>query len=186
MEPRAFAMPEQAAKKARQAARHLAAGLLCVLCLCVTACGSKNVPRKSASAEVPPPEYGAYALEGPDLAVIGDLAGVSLRGSMQRKGMIGMGKLKLYAENNAFICESVIKSPPTAKGRIRGILDCSDGTVVLFTLRNLGPDQGLGIGTSHRENKDLTIFYHPSEDEAARRFPEILNDFTKLRQTKRQ
>lgn len=128
---------------------------------------------------------GTFALDGPDLLVVGDLSGIPLHGTLQRKGMVGKGKLKLYSSDETLICESIIKSRPTDKGRVRGLLDCNDGNVVLFTLRNLGPDQGLGIGTSHEGDKDLTIFYHPSAEEAQRRFPRILEEFTALRQEKR-
>lgn len=161
-------------------------------------------------------QVGSYALEGPDLPVVGDLSGLALQGSIQRKAMVGVGRLKLYStgEPPSLICESIINNRPNEKRRVRGILDCNDGTIILFTLRPLGPDQGLGIGTAvnasgtspstgvasaaaHRASertasaagsgdpKDLTIFYHPSQEEAERRFPQILADFTTLRQEKR-
>lgn len=135
----------------------------------------------------PTVNMGAYALEGPDLAVIADLAGTRLEGTAQRNLMVGKGTMKLYAKDaeNKLMCESEVKAQPTPKGRIRGVLDCTDGTIILFTLRNLGPDQGIGIGTSHEGNQDLTLFYHSSADEADRRFPQILEDFTQLRQEKR-
>ncbi|MDR2076407.1 MAG: hypothetical protein LBP61_05690, partial [Desulfovibrio sp.] len=61
-------------------------------------------------------------------------------------------------------------------GRVHGLLLCSDQTSLLFTLRNLGPDQGFAVGRSPASSDLLVFFYHPSPEEAARRFPEIFSD----------
>lgn len=207
---------------------------MCFLFLLCSGCASPEKGNSSQSYE----RLGGYALDGPELIVVGDLSGRPLRGTIQRKAMVGVGKLKLSSleETPSLICESVINAQPTEKMRVRGVLDCNDGSVILFTLRPLGPDQGLGIGTaalapeSHaspnlpnspdspgpsgspdssgsfgstgstglsqppaiasqvsqkNSTRDLTIFYHPSLEEAERRFPQILTDFTQLRQEKR-
>ena len=195
-------------------------GFFAILCLTLLGSGcatSSNTPPASATSFE---QMGGYALDGPDFMVVADLSGLPLQGTMQRKAMVGVGKLKLYStdEPPSLICESAINMRPNEKRRVRGILDCNDGNIILFTLRPLGPDQGLGIGTSanasdvpHPEKgessrnqplqgvntsqgapvqssgayKDLTLFYHPSKEEAERRFPQILKDFTDLRQQKR-
>ena len=196
---------------------HLGFFTLLWLTLLTSGCASNNASPTSATSFE---QMGGYALDGPDFMVIADLSGLPLQGTMQRKAMVGVGKLKLYSteEPPRLICESVINMRPNEKRRVRGILDCNDGNILLFTLRPLGPDQGLGIGTSANasdtpnsgksENpknqslqevnnsssalfqnagtyKDLTLFYHPSKEEAERRFPQILQDFTELRQQKR-
>lgn len=188
------------------------------LTLLGSGCATSNNPPPASAT--PFEQMGAYALEGPDFMVIADLSGLPLQGTMQRKAMVGVGKLKLYSTEDppSLICESAINMLPNEKRRVRGILDCNDGNIILFTLRPLGPDQGLGIGTSANASvlphskkpqeprhqplqevnnssrplpqstgtyTDLTLFYHPSKEEAERRFPQILKDFTDLRQQKR-
>ena len=48
---------------------------------------------------------------------------------------------------------------------------------------NLGPDQGVGIGRMADEDKPVVVFFHASDDEATRRFPSVLEDIQKARQS---
>jgi len=121
----------------------------------------------------------ALAVDGPRLAVFGEYQGLPLTGSMDRAGMAGYGSMRLEAVTDsgaAFVCTADIDSPPTQKGRVRGILRCTGDRELLFTLRNIGPDQGVGIGRESSGGDLLILFYHASPDEAARRFPAVKAD----------
>jgi hypothetical protein len=97
---------------------------------------------------------------------------------MDRTCMAGHGFMQLEAVDSgaAFACTAEIDSPPTQKGRVRGVLRCTDGRELFFSLRNLGPDQGVGVGRENPEGDLLILFYHASPDEAARRFPAVKAD----------
>jgi hypothetical protein len=91
--------------------------------------------------------------------------------------MVGVGALELRSlPAGDFACTAVLDAPPNEKGRIKGLLACSNRTAFLFTMRNLGPDQGFAVGRSPASPDLLVFFYHPSSEEAARRFPEIFSD----------
>ena len=75
-----------------------------------------------------------------------------------------------------FACNGNVDAPPTYKGRIRGLLQCTGGRQILFSLRNLGPDQGVGIGKETEDSGLMILFYHVSLDEAWRRFPAVKED----------
>jgi hypothetical protein len=85
-------------------------------------------------------------------------------------------------QDGAFVCRAKVDHPPTEKGRIRGVLHCTGERKMLVTLRNIGPDQGVGIGKEN-ENGDLMIlFYHAALDEAWRRFPAVKADILAARE----
>ena len=124
----------------------------------------------------------AYSLNGPPLAIAGEFAHIGLVGEMDRTCMVGIGTIHLESTvpEIPLVCEGRLNVPPTEKGRIRGILDCSQGLVMLFTLRNLGPDQGVGIARPVEGQDTMVFFYHASPDEAQRRLPEVLNDMAAI------
>lgn len=75
-----------------------------------------------------------------------------------------------------FVCEAKVDAPPTDKARIRGVLQCTGGRNLLFSLRNTGPDQGVGIGKETEDGSLMVLFYHASMAEAHRRFPSVRED----------
>lgn len=149
-------------------------GMVLLLCCLLAGCAG-NRP-----APVP---VVALAVDGPPLALAGEYAGMTLGGSMDRTCMAGYGVIRLEAENSGtvFACEAKLDEPPTEKGRVRGLLQCTGGRRLLFSLRNIGPDQGVGVGRESPEGDLLILFYHASSDEAARRFPAIKADILEAR-----
>ena len=97
---------------------------------------------------------------------------------MDRTCMAGVGNITLRGERDGqeFLCTGTIDSPPTPKGRIPGIFTCSGNQALGFALRNLGPDQGLGIARASEDAALMIFFYHVSHEEAVRRFPSVQND----------
>jgi hypothetical protein len=150
-------------------------GALLLLCLGLCACAGKE--------PVASPPSVALAVDGPRLALLGEYAGMSLAGSMDRTCMVGYGSMHLEAVDSGatFVCTAKIDNPPTQRGRVRGVLRCTDGRELFFTLRNIGPDQGVGIGRESPEEGLLILFYHVSSDEAARRFPGVKADILAAR-----
>lgn len=124
-----------------------------------------------------------YAMEGPPLAVTGKLGDLVLDGNMERGAMAGFGKLDMHTRfiDDALVCTAQFDSPPNEKNRVKGILRCENMPPMFVTIRNLGPDQGVGIGRSENEAEDrlLVFFYHPSREEAERRLPEVVSDIQK-------
>jgi hypothetical protein len=117
------------------------------------------------------------ALSGPPLALIGRYGDLDLEGTLDRACMAGVGALEIHSlPFGDFACTAALDAPPNEKGRIKGRLACSNQTTFLFTMRNLGPDQGFAVGRSLASPDLLVFFYHPSAEEAARRFPEIFSD----------
>jgi hypothetical protein len=80
-----------------------------------------------------------------------------------------------------FACSGTMDVRPDKKARVNGILECTSGRRMVFSLRNLGPDQGLGIARESREGDLLVFFYHASESEAERRLPRILAEMDEIR-----
>lgn len=114
----------------------------------------------------------ALAVEGPPLALVGEYAGLGFTGSMDRTAMAGYGNIAIESRDvPPFVCQGKIDGLPTKKGRVRGVMECTAGRLIYFSLRNLGPDQGVGIGRESPEGELLILFYHASAEEAARRFP---------------
>ena len=125
-----------------------------------------------------------YALEGPPLALVGKFGDLAVEGSMERTCMAGAGKLTLHSRfiEDALVCEGTLDSPPNEKARVKGALICNNSGPIFFTMRNLGPDQGVAVGQSEGGKDLLIFFYHPSQEEAERRLPEIIHDITKARE----
>jgi hypothetical protein len=92
--------------------------------------------------------------------------------------MVGSGSMHFETVDSGapFVCTAKIDNPTTQKGRVRGMLRCTGERELLFSLRNIGPDQGVGVGRESPEGGLLIFFYHASPDEAARRFPGIKAD----------
>lgn len=152
----------------------LSAALLCLALL--AGCAGKGTQPEpgGAAAPVPLAPLGGYALDGPPLFIVGEFKGRALEGSMDRPVMVGLGKMELHGTDKAqgFFCEARVNAQPTEKGRIRGVLDCTEGVVLLFTLRALGPDQGIVLGRAEAKGDTMVLFFHSSKEEAERRFPE--------------
>lgn len=155
-------------------ARLAALALMSVLAL--SACADRTVR---------PPASVALAVDGPPLALYGEYAGMRLTGSLDRTCMAGYGDLSLKAEEGAFSCEATLNDPPTEKGRVRGVLRCDGGRKLLFSLRNVGPDQGVGIAKETEEGDLMVFFYHASVEEAKRRYPSVKEDIGRIRQGRR-
>ena len=141
---------------------------LCAACLTLAACGGR------------PPAPG-FVLDGPRLFVAADYAGRPLEGAMDRACMVGIGELSLSTPDKSLDCKAIFNAEPTDKARIRGVLICDGGRTLSLTLRNLGPDQGVGIGIEQGKDDLLVLFYHPSPDEARRRLPQVRGDMQKAR-----
>lgn len=153
----------------------IAAALFCLFSLC------------ACSAAVSPPSV-KLALEGPPLfihAVLADDSGGTpekdFGGYMDRSCMAGLGHITLSELQSGFFCEGDMDSLPSPKGRLHAELRCSDGRTLQLLLRNLGPDQGIGIGRLDGEPGTLELFYHPSEGEAARRLAAFRADLAEAR-----
>jgi hypothetical protein len=125
----------------------------------------------------------ALVMDGPPLAIVGEYSGLALTGNMDRTCMAGYGSLALKAADpgREFACTAEMDDPPTEKGRVRGLLRCADGRRMLFSLRNTGPDQGVGIGRDAKDSDLLVLFYHSSAEEAGRRFPAVKEDLERAR-----
>ena len=126
----------------------------------------------------------AYALDGPALFMRGEYDNTPVKGTLDRSIMVGVGSIRfeLGESPDILVCEGTLNTPPSENGRVRGVAPCENGQVLLFTLRNLGPDQGVGIGRITDKDNPVIVFFHASDEEAARRFPEVLQDIHKARQ----
>ncbi len=148
-------------------------------CVIIILAATAGCAERSA-APLPPV---AFSMDGPALALVAKYKGIELEGSMDRTCMVGLGKLHLQSRAGAtpsMYCEARLNLEPTEKGRVRGILDCTDGVLMLLSLRNLGPDQGIGIARQENGDQDLMVlFYHPSKEEAERRLPAAAEDMKK-------
>ncbi len=146
-----------------------------------------------------------YALDGPPLAIIAEYGGEHYEGSMTRTALVGSGSFELFGTFSGQTCQGDVDSPPNDRGRIHAALKCSDGRIMLLSLRNIGPDQGVGVGRfvkpeefKERQEKQaggeknsplpvveedgnfMTVFYHPWLEEARRRFPELRREMEAL------
>ncbi|MDR2603853.1 MAG: hypothetical protein LBC55_00670 [Desulfovibrio sp.] len=81
----------------------------------------------------------------------------------------------------AFACSAELDVLPDRKARVNGTLQCTSGRRMAFSLRNLGPDQGLGVARESQEGGLMVFFYHAAESEAERRLPQILAEMESLR-----
>jgi hypothetical protein len=151
--------------------------VLAALLLPLQACAGKG------SAGMP------RTLEGPPLALAGEQGGKAASGQMERECMLGQGQMTLRLDG--FVCAGIIKSPPNASGHVAAVLRCEGGGALMFTLRPLGPDQGLGIGRQLSADgkiygEPLIFYFHPWDEEARRRLdrekPVILEIINKREQ----
>ena len=149
------------------------ATLVLMLCCClgVFACAAEQAPLPGV----------ALAVDGPSLGIAGEYAGMELRGSMDRTCMAGYGHISLHAldPEQEFVCEADVDDPPTDRARVRGMLRCTGERTLLFSLRNIGPDQGVGIARESEEGGLMVLFYHAAEEEAVRRLPGVKEDIAR-------
>ncbi|MDR0826651.1 MAG: hypothetical protein LBN33_02070 [Desulfovibrio sp.] len=149
--------------------------LLAAALLALNACAGKDAP--SPARQV---------LSGPPLHIAGEYGDLSIAGEMDRGCMVGFGSLELRGTRAGtgqavLLCKGRVDAPALDRGRVRGILDCGEERRLAFSMRNLGPDQGIGIGREKTDGDLLLFFYHAAKDEAARRFPEIKADMERIR-----
>ena len=150
--------------------------LLCLLALASGGCAGRDAPY---------PATVALAVDGPPLALYGEYADMRFAGTMDRTCMAGYGKLAFADEAGAFSCEAALDDPPTEKGRVRGLLRCTGERKLLFTLRNIGPDQGVGVARESEHGDLMVFFYHASAEEAKRRYPSVKEDIDRARSERR-
>lgn len=115
------------------------------------------------------------ALDGPPLAVAmaGDVTRWS--GLMDRSCMAGVGSMSVN-DGHGLTCSGDMDRPATDKGRLYIDLACTNGENIAVIFRNLGPDQGMGLGRMNPQNGEgekITLFFHPSSEEANRRLEEV-------------
>lgn len=116
------------------------------------------------------------AMDGPPLLIAVQSGARAMSGAMDRSCMAGVGDILLYDRHANISCQGYMDRPANDKGRIYADLTCSDGDAVTFVMRNLGPDQGMGIGTFKDKGEQMVMFYHPCEDEAFRRLGQLRAD----------
>ncbi|MDL2272343.1 hypothetical protein LJC23_04850, partial [Desulfovibrio sp. OttesenSCG-928-I05] len=107
--------------------------------------------------------------------------GTHFGGYMDRSCMAGVGHVSISDLQSGFFCEGDMDSLPSEKARLHAELRCSDGRSLHLLLRNLGPDQGIGIGKLDGDSGTLELFYHPSEGEAIRRLASFRADLMEAR-----
>jgi hypothetical protein len=149
---------------------------MCAALLCLNACGGGRAPSGMPAS--------FFATEGPALAVVGEYENMPLEGSMDRTCMLGIGGIALRGENaggKEFLCTAAMNSAPTEKGRIYGVFQCTGEKRLMFSLRNIGPDQGLGIARDPDNSGMMVFFYHVSREEALRRLPVVKEDIANAR-----
>jgi hypothetical protein len=112
------------------------------------------------------------------LALVGQYGDLPVEGSMDRSCMAGVGSidLRILSFPRPLVCTAFLDTPPTAKGRVRGRLDCQDRTSFLLTLRNLGPERGIALGLAPDSSTLLVLMYDSSREKAALGLPDILSD----------
>ncbi len=149
--------------------------LLCLIVLALGGCAGRDARQPTV----------ALAVDGPPLALYGEYAGMRFAGTMDRTCMAGYGTLALKDEAGAFLCEAALDDPPTEKGRVRGLLRCTGERKLFFTLRNIGPDQGVGVARETEQGDLMVFFYHASAEEAKRRYPSVKEDIDRARSKRR-
>lgn len=155
--------------------RPLLLSLLAVAALALAGCGSRAEPTV------------ALAMDGPSLFIMGEYQGQPVEGLLDRTVMAGVGTMTLVgtgAENAELNCTAKFDAPPTDKGRVAGFIDCGNGEILVVMLRNLGPDQGVGLAHAGNPEDIMIFFYHPSREEAERRLPGVLKDIAEARARK--
>lgn len=126
------------------------------------------------------------ALDGPPLLVAARGDARVMSGAMDRSCMAGVGGILLYDRQAGISCQGHMDRPANDKGRMYVDLACSNGEAVTFVMRNLGPDQGMGIGRFAGTDESITMFYHPCEDEAVRRLDQLREDINVALEKKKQ
>jgi hypothetical protein len=126
------------------------------------------------------------ALDGPSLHVAAKSASHTLSGAMDRSCMAGVGGILLYDKTAGVSCQGQMDRPADDRGRMYIDLTCSDGGTIIFVMRNLGPDQGMGIGRFEGSGESATMFYHPCEDEAVRRLDQLRDDINAALERKKK
>lgn len=130
------------------------------------------------------------ALEGPPLFIRGVQENEGeerhFAGYMDRSCMAGIGQIALSDMRSGFFCQGDMDSLPSEKARLHAELLCSDGTSLHLLLRNVGPDQGIGVGRFEAVKAPLELFYHPSEGEAVRRLARFRADLARASGEARQ
>ena len=149
-------------------AAKLRAGLACLCFVCMTGCAGTTPPSVR------------LALDGPALILAGELNGRAYEGLMDRHAMAGVGALVLHEQGTSTVCRGSIDRPASQKGRLYLELTCSDGRSLPLILRNLGPDQGMGIGRLEGQSGRMTLFYHPCGSEAKRRLEQLRHELDAL------
>lgn len=144
------------------------AGLACMGLVLVTACAK------------PSPSSIRLAMDGPDLVLAGELEGRAYEGRMERHAMAGSGSLSLHEQGTGVVCQGGMDSPASRKGRLYAELVCTDGRNLYLVLRNLGPDQGMGVGRFEGQSGRMTLFYHPCAHEAGRRLEQLRSELDGL------
>ncbi len=164
------AAPRPASPAIPNRARVLAALILGLL---LPACGP---------AQAPPSVL--LALDGPSLFIAAEIAGRPLHGFMDRSVMAGTGNVILYDQQNRITCKGTMDTPASDKGRLYVTLTCGDGREMALAMRNLGPDQGMGVGRVQNSGHRLILFYHPCEAEARRRLRAVKADIARGEQAR--
>ena len=145
-----------------------------------------------------------YVFEGPPLALYGESGERVFEGEMERTSMIGSGRISLRDTVTGLVCSGELDTRPSLKGIVRGYMTCADAGYLVFGLRNLGSDQGFGVGyfvpasengggreyvgegrPKEQRGERITLFYHPWMDEAKRRLGPIRADLDGLDRTLR-
>lgn len=126
------------------------------------------------------------ALDGPPLFAAAAGETLVLSGSMDRSCMAGIGDLLLAGKNTELSCRGSMDHPANSKGRMYIDLACSDGTALTFVMRNLGPDQGMGVGEFTGNGETVILFYHPCENEAFRRLQSLREDLAAALEKKKK
>lgn len=98
--------------------------------------------------------------------------------------MAGVGGMSLYDGRAGVSCAGRMDRPATDKGRLYMDLECGNGETFAFVMRNLGPDQGMGLGRAEATGEQVLLFYHPGEDEARRRLEQLKADMALAREEK--
>ncbi len=149
--------------------RRFAFWTLAGLCLTLAGCGG-GAPSSGIR----------LALDGPELTLAGELGDRVYEGHMDRNCMAGVGNIALYDPTSRTVCRGTMDAPASQKGRLYAELSCTDGRKLHVALRNLGPDQGLGVGRFEGETRRLTLFYHACATEARRRLQEVRREMDGL------
>ncbi|MCC8193593.1 MAG: hypothetical protein LIP28_02980 [Deltaproteobacteria bacterium] len=148
---------------------------LFLLCAGLAGCGAHYTPSIR------------LALDGPPLHVAMRDDASAWFGLMDRGCMAGFGTITLHGDGTT--CQGQMDHPANDKGRLYADLLCTTGDTMTLVIRNLGPDQGMGLARINPEEKDgrqMTLFYHPSAEEAKRRLAEVRAEIAAALEEKRR